>query len=113
MAKKQTARPKPKLIAEFTIFPVGVGTSVGDYVRRAYSAIQRVKGIEIEPTPMSTIIEAGSLEKIQEVVQKAHSALLKAGAQRIYMVLKVDDRRDKPHSGKHKIARMTDTNVRC
>ena len=107
MARKMTARPRPWLIAEFTIFPVGVGTSVGDYVRKAHAAMKLVRGVALQPTPMSTIIEAGSLEKILEVVRKAHRALLKAGAQRIYLVLKLDDRRDKPHTGKYKIARLT------
>ena len=108
MARKQSVPPRPNLIAEFTIFPVGASTSVGDYVRKAHSAMKLVKGVEMQPTPMATIIEAGSLAKIFGVVRQAHNSLLKAGCQRIYMVLKVDDRRDKPHSGKYKVARITE-----
>ena len=97
----------PTLIASLSIFPVGVGTSLGDYVGKAFSALKQVDGIEVEPTPMSTIIEAGSLDKIWEAVQQAHKAIVDAGAQRIYMVLTLDDRRDKLRVAKDKVARIT------
>ncbi len=97
----------PNLIASLAIFPVGVGTSLGEYVGKAHSAIKEIEGIDLEPTAMSTIIEGRTLDKIWEAVQAAHNALLEAGAQRIYMVLTLDDRRDQPHTGKYKVARMT------
>ena len=95
------------LIASLSIFPVGVGTSLGDYVRKAHAAIRGVEGVKVEATPMATIIEGESLEKIWEAVRAAHSALLEAKAPRIYMALTIDDRRDRPHAGNYKVERMT------
>ena len=100
-------RKTPTLIASLSIFPLGVGTSVGDFVSKAYSALKQVNGIAIEPTAMSTIIEANSLDKIWETVRRTHQAMLDAGAQRIYMVLTLDDRRDKPRTAKDKVTKMT------
>ncbi len=99
-------KSQPNIIGEFTIFPIGVGTSVGKYVNKAYIAMQQVKGIKLQPTAMSTIIEAPTLDKIWEVIQSAHKTLLDAKSKRIYFVLKIDDRRDKPHSSSHKVAKM-------
>lgn len=107
MTSNEHALSGPHLIASLSIFPIGVGTSLGDYVRKAHAAIKQVEGVQIEPTAMSTILEADSLQKIWEAVQAAHAALLEAGAQRIHIALTVDDRRDRPHTGKYKIARMT------
>ncbi len=95
-----------KLVADFTIFPEGIGASVGDYVRKAYLAMKQVEGVELQPGPMSTVLEADSLDKILEVVTRGHQALLEAGVPRIYMILRVDDRRDKPQTAAHKLERI-------
>ncbi len=107
MTTSNKSQTEPRLIASLSIFPIGVGTSLGGYVSKAHDAILQVPGIETTPTAMSTIVEGESLEKIWEAVKAAHSALLGAGAQRIYMVLTLDDRRDKPHSARYRVARMT------
>jgi uncharacterized protein YqgV (UPF0045/DUF77 family) len=44
---------------------------------------------------MSTTLETATLEQLFAAVQIAHDAQLKLGAQRIYLVLNIDDRRDK------------------
>ena len=96
-----------RLIASLTTFPIGVGTSLGDYVRKAHAAIKAVEGIEVTPTPMATIVEAPSLEKVFEAVRAAHGAVLEMGASRIHIGLNVDDRRDRPHQASYKVERMT------
>lgn len=107
MTPGEQENQEARLIASLSIFPVGVGTSLGDYVRKAHSAIKDVEGIEVEATPMATIIEGPSLEKVLEAVKAAHSAMLEAKAPRIHIALSVDDRRDRPHSRKYKVERMT------
>ncbi len=49
-------------IAEFSIHPIGTGTSVGKYVKGALEAISRIEGLEYQVTPMATILEAKDVQ---------------------------------------------------
>jgi uncharacterized protein (TIGR00106 family) len=95
------------IIADFTIFPVGEGTSVGDFVKKAFEAMKEVRGVKIEPTAMSTIIETDDLSKVIRIVERAHDAILSMGAKRVYIALRVDHRLDNPHNAEYKVDRMT------
>lgn len=106
MTREQASSPKTRLIASLTIFPIGIGTSLGDYVSKAHAAIKGVPGVEVHPTPMSTVIEAESLDKVFEAVKAGHGAILAAGAQRIHIALTVDDRHDRHHTAQYKVERM-------
>ena len=44
---------------------------------------------------MATIIETKDLPTLFQVIQKAHDAVVAAGAERIVTEIKIDDRRDK------------------
>jgi uncharacterized protein (TIGR00106 family) len=93
-----------KMIAYFTIFPVGINsTSIGSYVAAAVAAMNQVKGLSCEVTPMGTIMEAYSLEPIFEAVKSAHEALTAKGIFRVESTLIIDDRRDKPRVMKDKV----------
>ena len=72
-----------KIIAEISIFPVGEGTSLSPYVKRAFEAICSVEGLRLQLTPMGTIVEAADLEQILEAFKRAHKAVREAGARRI------------------------------
>jgi uncharacterized protein (TIGR00106 family) len=98
---------KASIIADLTIFPVGEGTSVGDFVKKAFEAMTRVKGVKIQPTAMSTIIETDDLGKLITTLESAHQAVLRMGAKRIYIALRVDHRLDNPHDAEYKVGRMT------
>jgi uncharacterized protein (TIGR00106 family) len=82
------------IIAELTITPLGEGVSVSRYVREAYRVIEN-SGLKHELTPMSTVIEAHTLDELFDVVKRAEEAVLGAGAQRVVIDLKVDHRVDK------------------
>lgn len=86
---------KYKVIAEFSIHPIGVGTSLSKYVNEAVKAISRVEGIRYQINPMSTVLEADDLSTILKAVEEAHRAVFQAGAKRVDFILRVDDRRDK------------------
>ena len=90
-----------------TIFPIGEGTSVGNYAREAFKAMKDNENVKLEPTAMSTVVEAGNLRDVLTTLETAHEAILKMGAKRVYIVLRVDHRLDKPHSADYKINRMT------
>jgi uncharacterized protein (TIGR00106 family) len=72
-----------RIIADFSIHPIGEGTSVGKYVKRAFDSMKATKGIEIELTPMATLIESDSLDSIFEAVKRAHTEIFGMGAKRV------------------------------
>ena len=82
------------IIAELTLTPLGKGTSVSRYVRAAYEAI-RESGLRHELTPMSTVIEARTLDEIFGVVKRAEERMLEMGAERVIIDIKIDHRLDK------------------
>jgi uncharacterized protein (TIGR00106 family) len=89
-------------IAEFSIHPIGTGTSVGKYVKRALQAISKIDGLEYQVTPMATILEAKDVQTILRAVEASHSALRAMGAKRISSTLRIDERLDKPRTMRDK-----------
>lgn len=93
-----------KMIAYFTIFPVGINsTSIGSYVAAAITAMTEVKGLNCEIIPMGTVLEANSLEPILEAVRVSHKVLADKGILRVESTLMIDDRRDKTRNMKDKV----------
>jgi len=84
------------VIAEFSIHPIGAGTSVGRYVRAAVRALSRVPGLTFDVTPMSSVLEARNIGTILEAVEVSHRALRSLGARRISSSLRIDERLDRP-----------------
>lgn len=83
------------ITADFAIVPVGTqDTECKEYVK---SAVQVIKdsGLKYQLTGMGTQIEAETLEELYQVISKAQEAVFKAGTDRLYSIIKVDDRRDK------------------
>ena len=93
-----------KVVAYFIIAPVGhKSTSMGSYVAAAIAAMNEIKGLNCEITPMGTVMEADSLEPIFEAVKVAHEAIVAKGILRVESTLIIDDRRDKPRTMKDKV----------
>jgi len=92
-------QPKAKrrliLVAEFSIHPIGMGTSVGRYVKAAVRAMSRIPGLTVNVTPMSSVMEAESIRTILEAVEVSHLVLRSMGAKRISSGLRIDERLDK------------------
>jgi uncharacterized protein (TIGR00106 family) len=55
----------------------------------------KASGLKVTVGGMSTTIEAPDLETLFKVIVAAEAAEINAGAQRVLIHLKVDDRRDK------------------
>jgi uncharacterized protein (TIGR00106 family) len=93
-------QPKAKrrivVVAEFSIHPIGSGTSVGRYVKEAVRALSKIPGLTFDVTPMSSVLEAENIGTILEAVQVSHRALRSMGAKRISSSLRIDERLDKP-----------------
>lgn len=95
-------------IAEFSIHPIGSGTSVSRYVKKAIESISEVEGIAFQVTPMATILEARDVSSILKAVEVSHSALRRMGAKRISSTLRIDERLDKPRTMADKTKSVTD-----
>jgi len=82
------------IIAEITMTPLGKGVSVSQYVK---AALEKIKDSELNYrlTPMSTVVEARTLDDIFSAVKKAEEAILELGAERVVIDIKVDHRIDK------------------
>jgi len=92
-----------RLVAEFSIHPIGEGTSVSGYVKTAVEELKRAKGLRLQVTPMATVIEAERLSDILTAVEAAHESLFRQGAKRVDFMLRVDDRRDKQRRMEDKV----------
>src|SRR5205807_9687947 len=76
VAYRFSVQPKAKrrivLVAEFSIHPIGMGTSVGRYVKAAVRAMSRIPGLTVDVAPMSSVLEAESIGTILEAVEFSH-----------------------------------------
>ncbi len=82
------------IIAQLSIAPVGKSVSLSKYVKLVIEMLKK-ENIKFETNAMATVIETDDLNKLFNVVQKAHNAVLTSGARRVITELKIDDRRDK------------------
>lgn len=96
-----------KVIAEFSIHPIGVGTSLSSYVRTAVEELKGARGLRLLVTPMGTVMEAEKLSQILTAVEAANERLFKEGARRTSFTLRVDDRRDKERLMEEKVAAVS------
>jgi len=84
-------------IAFLTITPLGTGTPSVSHFVAGVEKILRGTSLNHQLTAMGTIIE-GDLDEILAVVRRMHEHPFSQGAQRVSTSLRIDDRRDKPHS---------------
>ncbi len=96
-------RKRTVIIAEFSIHPIGSGTSVGRYVKAAVKALSKLPTLRFRVTPMSTILEAEDVSTILEAVRVGHYTLRSMGAKRISSMLRIDERLDKRRTMEDKI----------
>jgi len=93
------------IVADVSVVPLGVGTSVSAYVKKAVAALDG-SGLKVLHGPMSTCLEARTVDEVFSAVKKAHEAVLAAGAKRVVTTVKIDDRRDKDHTMASKLGAL-------
>lgn len=81
-------------IIQVSIVPVGIGTSISEYVARAVKVLQDEKDVAYQLTPMGTIIE-GDLDRALGVLGKMHESVFSSEVRRVLTTIIIDDRRDK------------------
>jgi len=69
----------------------------------AVGILKKQKGIKYRLTPMGTVVEASSLEKLFKIAANMHKSVLKNNAKRVLTVIKIDERRDKKISIESKL----------
>lgn len=78
------------MLAEFSVTPIGKGTSVGEWVARCLDLVDR-SGLPYRLGPMGTTVE-GDLDEVLDLIKRCHEAVL-ADCDRVSTLIKVDDRK--------------------
>jgi uncharacterized protein (TIGR00106 family) len=94
-------------IVAVSISPVGEGPSVARFVAAALGPVRAQSRIRWRLDPMFTTLE-GDLAEIFGLVQRMNEAVFAAGARRVSLVLKVDDRRDRSAAMEDKVRAVED-----
>ncbi|NCO67563.1 MAG: hypothetical protein COY75_09000 [Nitrospirae bacterium CG_4_10_14_0_8_um_filter_41_23] len=82
------------MLIEFSIIPIGVGSSIGDQLAEVLKIID-ASGLSYKINPMGTVIE-GEWDEIMKLVKKCHNTVMKTG-ERAITTISIDDRKGKPN----------------
>lgn len=94
-------------IMEICLIQIGTKeTSVSKYVASASKVLEEA-GVKHELNPMGTVIEADP-DKCFEIARKMQEEVFDRGSDRVYTVIKMDDRRDKESHMEQKIKSVKD-----
>ena len=94
-------------IMEICLIPIGTKeTSVSKYVASVSKVLEEA-GVKHELNPMGTVIEADP-DKCFEIARKMQEEVFDRGSDRVYTVIKMDDRRDKESHMEQKIKSVKD-----
>jgi len=89
-------------IVEVSVVPIGTAsTSVSAYVAGCIEDL-KLQNVRYQLTSMGTEIE-GDLDTLFKIIRKMHEKPFDMGCDRVYTVIKLDDRRDKLSDMKSKI----------
>ncbi len=91
-----------KVIADFTLVPIGTGVSLSPYVA-ACEKILRGAGLKVQLHANGTNIE-GEWDAVFAAVKRCHETVHQMGAPRIFTTLKIGTRTDRDQSMEEKIA---------
>ncbi|MBO3769084.1 MAG: MTH1187 family thiamine-binding protein [Thermoproteota archaeon] len=91
-----------RVIVEFSIIPMGEGTSVSKIIAHAVKELENMN-VKHELTPMCTVFEADNVEEALRIVRAAHEAVFKQGVKRAITLVKIDDRRDVDRKMENKV----------
>jgi uncharacterized protein (TIGR00106 family) len=88
------------MLVEFSIVPVGEGTSISAQVAEAVRIVEE-SGLPYRVNPMGTVVE-GTWDETIGVVRKCHEALMKH-ADRVLTSVEIDDRKGRTGTIERKI----------
>ena len=82
------------MLAEFSIVPVGVGSSIGDQLAEVLRIVDE-SGLPYKINPMGTVVE-GEWDEVMRLIKKCHKTVMKNG-ERAVTTISIDDRKGKPN----------------
>jgi len=82
------------IVADFSMIPMGTGSSASRYVKAVHEVLKS-SGVNFVPGPMSTSLEVNSFEELFRVIDAANGRLKDMGVQRIITNIRIDYRLDK------------------
>jgi uncharacterized protein (TIGR00106 family) len=88
------------MLAEFSIVPVGTGSSIGDQLAEILKVVDE-SGLPYKINPMGTVIE-GEWDDVMKLVKKCHKTVMKNG-ERAITTIAIDDRKGKPNRIEEKV----------
>ena len=95
-AGKRNARLRPMATADLTVLALGrPGVSASEYIAEIQRRLARQDRVRYRMHAMGTSLE-GSTEDILALVGELHAVPFEQGIPRVYTVLKLDERRDRP-----------------
>lgn len=82
------------MLIEFSIIPVGSGSSIGDRLAEVLSIVD-ASGLPYKVNPMGTVVE-GEWDELFRLIKKCHSTAIKK-EERVVTTISIDDRKGKPN----------------
>jgi uncharacterized protein (TIGR00106 family) len=82
------------MLAEFSIVPIGVGSSIGDKLAEVLKIVD-ASGLPYKVNPMGTVIE-GEWDNVMKIIKKCHTTIMMTG-ERAVTSITIDDRPGKPN----------------
>ena len=99
------------VVAEVSIEPIGTASpSYSDIVTACVDVLNRQKDVKFDVTAMGTILE-GERDSVMNAVSNMEDACFKAGAKRVILNLRIDDRRDRPMKSAQEMEREVEMKV--
>ncbi|MEJ2697216.1 MAG: MTH1187 family thiamine-binding protein [Candidatus Sulfobium sp.] len=81
------------MLAEFSIVPVGSGSSIGDRLAEILEIVD-ASGLPYKVNPMGTVVE-GEWNELFSLIRKCHKAAMKK-EERVVTTISLDDRKGRP-----------------
>ncbi|OGF61982.1 MAG: hypothetical protein A2Y62_20915 [Candidatus Fischerbacteria bacterium RBG_13_37_8] len=78
------------MLVEFSIIPVGVGSSIGEVVAKVLKIIAE-SGIRYKATSMGTIVE-GDWDEVMTLIKKCHNTVVETSGRAMTRIA-IDDRK--------------------
>ncbi|WP_333656523.1 MTH1187 family thiamine-binding protein [Dissulfurispira sp.] len=89
------------MLAEFSVVPIGVGSSIGDQLAVALRIVDE-SGMPYKVNPMGTVVE-GEWDDIMNLIKRCRDEIMKK-EDRVLISITVDDRKGKPNRIEEKVA---------
>jgi uncharacterized protein (TIGR00106 family) len=81
------------MLVQFSIIPVGKGSSIGDDVARVLKIVDASR-MPYKINPMGTVVE-GTWDQVMKLIKRCHKTVMKNG-ERVVTTISIDDRKGRP-----------------